>query len=269
MVSIFKMICQYCGNEFESYLSEIKNGRGKFCNKKCYSKSMGTKVKRICKQCGENFKVNPSNIKRGGGKFCSSGCSNNFRKTRIKKICQQCGEKFETIPSLIKIGKGKFCSDKCFNNSMKNKVKKICQQCKTKFEIWPCEIKKGNGKFCSNKCKYIGNSGENNYLWKGGSKIYPIIWTKELRKRIRDRDNNRCMRCGRAREEFKHALSVHHIDADKNNCDKTNLISLCDHIKGSCHGLTRGKEEYFTEGFRNLLKRNYGYKYKKEVKQKW
>ena len=63
-----------------------------------------------------------------------------------------------------------------------------------------------------------------------------------------------------------YTLSLHDAlpISDKDNCTLNNLMSLCDHVKGSCHGLTRGKEHLFAEGFRSMLKRCYGYKYEKE-----
>ena len=108
----------------------------------------------------------------------------------------------------------------------------------------------------------IGIGGKNSYNWQGGksNNPYPKNW-KKIAKEIRARDNNRCMRCGKGREEFKHVLSVHHIDADKLNINPNNLISLCDHVKGSCHSLTRGKEKIYAKGFRSMLRRCHGYKY--------
>ena len=114
--------------------------------------------------------------------------------------------------------------------------------------------------YCSDECKKIVMKEGGYSIWIAKNQ-YPIEWTEELRKSIRDRDNNRCMRCGRPREELKHSLSVHHIDADKNNCSLNNLISLCDGIKGSCHSLTRGKEYLFVKGFCSMLSRAYGYEY--------
>lgn len=117
--------------------------------------------------------------------------------------------------------------------------------------------------YCSEKCKEIVIKEGGYFVWIEKNK-YPIEWTAELKQTVRDRDNNCCMRCGKAKGDFKCALSIHHIDADKKNCNLNNLISLCDHINGSCHGLTRGKEQLFKEEFRTLLKRLYNYKYKEE-----
>ncbi len=166
-------------------------------------------------------------------------------------------------PSDIKNGGGNYCSHICQEIAKRNKVKIICEVCGKEKEIIPSIVKRGDGKYCSLKCRQIAQRGEKSHFWKGGisNNSYPRTWTKGLRNLIRDRDNNRCIRCNRAREEFKQALSIHHIDADKDNCNPQNLITLCDHVSGSCHGLTRGKEELFAKGFRNILTRLYGYEY--------
>jgi 5-methylcytosine-specific restriction endonuclease McrA len=114
-------------------------------------------------------------------------------------------------------------------------------------------------KYCSMDCRNIGMLGKNNCSWKGGKSFepYPITWTNQFKKSIRDRDNNKCMRCGRAREEFNRALDVHHIDGIKENTFEENCITLCI----PCHNLTKGKEEFFAEGFYNMLKRLYEYEH--------
>lgn len=65
---------------------------------------------------------------------------------------------------------------------------------------------------------------------------YPPEWTYVLRDAIRARDDYRCKRCGRTvAEEVRlgllPTLSVHHIDYDKYNCSRRNLITLC----SDCH----------------------------------
>jgi len=64
--------CQYCGRTINVFPSRIKDGRGKYCSKKCYQR--GGKVKRICQICGREFMAYPSLVKSGGGKYCSATC---------------------------------------------------------------------------------------------------------------------------------------------------------------------------------------------------
>lgn len=258
-----KITCEVCGKMKEVIPSRTKNGGGKYCSKKCAGISYKKKIKITCEVCGKIKEFKLSDIKNGGGKYCSYKCMRIAHITRVKIICKVCGEEFEVVPSDIERGGGKYCSRKCYGiASTKERIIKICETCGKIIKLRPLVIENGRGKYCSLECAGIANSGENNSNWQGGKsfEIYPKGW-KQVKKEIRIRDNNRCMRCGRAREEFKRALSVHHIDADKSNINFNNLITLCDHVSGSCHGLTRGKEELFAEGFRSILKRLYGYEY--------
>lgn len=62
---------------------------------------------------------------------------------------------------------------------------------------------------------------------------YPIEFNEELKKRIRKRDNYQCQGKGCTMTEEEHlimygrVLEVHHINYDKMNCKKENLITTC------------------------------------------
>ena len=170
----------------------------------------------------------------------------------------------------LKIIEKKYCENN--KDRIKIRVKKYREENKEKVKIQnkkynekrkkkECIIcgKPAPDKYCTTKCMGIGQSGENSIRWKGGQKDYPSSWTLIFKKSIRDRDNNKCMRCGRPREVFNRALCVHHIDADRMNTTLENCISLCD----VCHRLTIGREEFFAEGFRNMLRRFYRSSYEK------
>jgi len=64
---------------------------------------------------------------------------------------------------------------------------------------------------------------ENNSNWKGGLSFedYSLEWTEALKESIRKRDNYECAIC------YKSGKDVHHIDYNKQNCNKENLITLC------------------------------------------
>lgn len=74
--------------------------------------------------------------------------------------------------------------------------------------------------FCSKGCALRSRS-------IGGE--YDDTFTYTLRKRIRERDQNRCRICGQGRKP--RGLVIHHLDYDKQNSDERNLITLC----RSCH----------------------------------
>jgi len=87
--------------------------------------------------------------------------------------------------------------------------------------------------------------------------LYPEEWHIGLKRKIRKRDNQVCMNCGIHREKLKRALSVHHIDYNKELCISENLISLCN----KCHSLTNTNRPHWTKFFQSLLAERYGYKY--------
>lgn len=93
--------------------------------------------------------------------------------------------------------------------------------------------------------------GKKNPNWKGGiyKNKYPTAFNKDLKYRIRERDNFICQLCGITEEEhqlkIRRALSVNHIDFDKNNCNENNLNTLC----LSCNGKVNSNRCYWTEYF--------------------
>ena len=84
----------------------------------------------------------------------------------------------------------------------------------------------------------LAQRGEKAHWWLGGLSLkgYGIGWTKTLREEIKRRDNYTCQECKTEERE----LSVHHIDYNKDNNQKENLISLC----RKCHTQTN-----FNRGF--------------------
>jgi len=71
--------------------------------------------------------------------------------------------------------------------------------------------------------------GDKNPRWNGGVSFlpYPFQFNKELKERIRKRDNYTCQLCRIPQSELVRKLDVHHIDYDKENLANSNLISLC------------------------------------------
>ncbi|MCK9370949.1 NUMOD3 domain-containing DNA-binding protein [Candidatus Dojkabacteria bacterium] len=87
--------------------------------------------------------------------------------------------------------------------------------------------------------------GEKASNWKGGKSFepYSVDWNNTLKRSIRERDKYICQLC--TLPQGDEALSVHHIDYNKLNCNPTNLITLC----RSCHTKTNGKRDYWTNYF--------------------
>ena len=87
--------------------------------------------------------------------------------------------------------------------------------------------------------------GEKGFGWKGGIsfKPYSINWNRELKEKIRKRDNYLCQMCG------QYGNFVHHIDYDKKNCNSQNLMILCH----KCHSKTNYNREYWLNYFKGRL----------------
>lgn len=96
--------------------------------------------------------------------------------------------------------------------------------------------------------------GENSGTWKGGKsfELYSPLFNFKLKEEIRKRDNFRCCECGSPQDESIRRLEVHHIDENKKNNDKSNLISLCK----SCHRKVHNSKNDWKIYFYNILKEN-------------
>jgi len=57
---------------------------------------------------------------------------------------------------------------------------------------------------------------------------------RELKEKIRKRDNHTCQDCGKIQKENDKKLDVHHIDGNDTNNIEKNMITLCQ----SCHWKT-------------------------------
>lgn len=187
------------------------------------------------------------------GRFLKGFTSPN--REGLTSSCLNCGKVFNTIKAKLKVGKGKFCSQTCSNRywaDKKIKGNSICIECGDGYHA-----KGTRQRFCSHRCwhKYrVDNSltpfsrGKRHINWCGGisNKPYPVDWTNTLRISIRERDMYTCQICGELQGDT--ALSIHHIDYNKENCNIDNLISLC----RSCHNKTNHNREYWIKYFGGL-----------------
>lgn len=74
--------CVICGNLFHEIPARIRDGRGKYCSRKCRSTAEWIDLK--CKRCGKEFKRRKSWIKNldrlGLGSYCSRKCQIPYSK---------------------------------------------------------------------------------------------------------------------------------------------------------------------------------------------
>lgn len=98
------------------------------------------------------------------------------------------------------------------------------------------------------------HKGDKHPNWKGGLSLnlYPTEFNKELKLKIRTRDNFTCCLCGITErehlEELNRVLCVNHIDFNKSNCIESNLNTLC----LRCNIKINREREYWTEYFNNI-----------------
>lgn len=97
-------------------------------------------------------------------------------------------------------------------------------------------------------------SGNLSHAWIDGRSFLPYCnkFNKELKERIRERDNKTCQLCGERENGSK--LSVHHVHYDRENCNP-DLILLCRSCNTKVNTHRDYWEVYFTEALskRGLL----------------
>ncbi len=105
-------------------------------------------------------------------------------------------------------------------------------------------------------------SRKEHYNWQGGKSFEPygLEFNKELREKIKQRDNFTCQLCNDRITESRRIknnpskkwLTVHHIDYNKQNNKPENLLTLC-HF---CNISVNSSREEWTKHFQNInLKR--------------
>ena len=71
---------------------------------------------------------------------------------------------------------------------------------------------------------------------------YPPSWTKAYRDEFRRQRGDKCERCDRPHDAAHgYALTIHHLDNNKSNCEEWNLAALCQR----CHLHIQGKVNMF------------------------
>ena len=76
---------------------------------------------------------------------------------------------------------------------------------------------------------------------------YPKDWN-EIGDRVRAEAKGVCIRCGHAHDPVNgYALTVHHFDGNKSNCEWWNLMSLCQRCHLKVQGRVNPEIHYFLE----------------------
>jgi 5-methylcytosine-specific restriction endonuclease McrA len=203
-------------------------------------------VEATCRQCGQTFTRFASQVRhRGPAKFCSTVCQVAYKRRRPRwRECKHCGERFdlsqrdERDPS-----RGKFCSRICYIDHRRadrsRRISLTCAQCGDTFERPAAWVRKGSANtYCSDACARLARRRGARLPNRG------VAW-RELAERIRERDENCCVRCGQPEPSTKR-LNVDHIvparlllDAPEIADDPGNLASLCT----ACHAIKTHRYE--------------------------
>jgi hypothetical protein len=194
----------YCGNKIHAHTALYGTGR---CSD-CFHKTPHKKDCR-CSYCLKKGKDNPN--WRGGGKVY---------------YCKNCNKPLRSGKAFRKINTG------------------LCRSCCHKFLIG-----KNNPSYRLEVRKKISKSkyGSKNPAWQGGISYLPYSYkfTEKLKEKIRERDKFICVGCGKHEEsEISNngrKLTIHHINYNKMDCNKSNLVSVCT----SCNIKANANRDYW------------------------
>lgn len=124
------------------------------------------------------------------------------KKPKIKKTCKRCHISFEVHE--YRKNTANYCSKNCWRN--RSPIQK-CLNCKKPFKLTV-----DNKKYCCKQCVFEHRKGPTAPAWKGGitkynNRLRAIAALKKWRKKVLERDNYQCQKCG-AKNIVLHA---HHI----------------------------------------------------------
>lgn len=200
----------------------------------------------LCFYCDKEVERGISN----GLKQKSCGCVD-FKGSNNGMYGKKHTEKAKIKQSISAKGKKR----KPFTNEHRQAMSEA-QKGKTKSEETRKKIKDGNkNRIPWNKGKKDIHSKEKNPNWQNGISFEPygIGFDDNVKQQVLERDNYTCQNPNCLRKSNK--LDCHHIDYNKQNNIKENLITLC----CSCHMKTSGKNKrnYFIEFYKNINMEKY------------
>jgi len=191
---------------------------------------------------------------------------------KFKFNCFYCQKLFLRYKSDTKNKKHLFCSKKCFGKwasktkSGRNSFNYIDGRYSRKYYCKCGKLIRYNAvlygsKLCKGcRLKELYKNPKNHPRWQGGisKKGYSYKFNESLRNFVRNRDNYTCQNCGMTEEEHlivrNRVLSIHHIDYNKQNCKKSNLITLCLTCNVKANSSRDYWFAYFTYLMENIIK---------------
>jgi 5-methylcytosine-specific restriction endonuclease McrA len=257
---MLKVICSLpsCNNEYYVSDADKKVGRGKYCSHKCYG------IDKRGKTLSEEHK---QNIGKATKKMWQDGV---FDAPHIREAYARRGRATKgstwTEEQKLRVSKrmkGKLPKHlhtlEVYEKSANAKRGKIMPE-ETKEKI---SVALKGREFSENHRNKLSEAhktrssdtylwGDKNPNWRGGisKRCYPNEF-RVIKSEIRERDNYTCQIC-RIKQTERSGV-IHHIDANKKNNDKTNLILLCRQCHGKVHAQNRTKNPII-RAFRSMLK---------------
>lgn len=153
------------------------------------------------------------------------------KRNGVKLKCLECNKDF--IARYKERNTRKYCCNKCSNKAKSNKIKVTCSFCGNDVHKPPSKLKnsKSGLYFCNRECK------ENAQKIGGIEEIQPNHYgtanpALTYRKQFNEKELV-CKRCGY--DEFSSSVDIHHIDHNRENNNKNNLIPLCSNCHKSLH----------------------------------
>jgi len=194
-----------------------------------------------CKTCDNIFHYKPSQCLR---KYCSKNCQ--YKNKEWRKI-QSINTSKILLGTKRRLGK-KFTKEQLINISNSLKGRKTWN--KNKTGIWNKE------QLVNISCTQRGIPIKqfDKFI---SFEPYNENFNRSFKIDIRKRDNYCCLLCKLHQEKNKEALSIHHINYDKQISIPANCCSLC----RSCHAKTNHNRKQWKQFFQSLLNERYNYQY--------
>ena len=183
----------------------------------------------------------------------------NFNNFKYGGSCPKCSRLNYWSMESIKLFALKY-NYKCISveYNVNAKLEFICPK-EHVFEMrWDTFYSGGRCPICKDINRSINFTGSGNPNWKGGitNDPYCEFWNDiDFKESIKIRDGYKCLNpyCfGKGKK-----LVIHHIDYDKKNCKKENLITVCN----SCNSMANYNREWHNGWYKAILYRRYCYKY--------
>lgn len=226
-------ICPVC--EKETSCRKSLYHEDKCCSRECANKLPKNKEKRnsskrtkiedmisfVCEYCGKTFYKTKGyvNGQLSHGmtiRFCSKECHNKGQSNKVKVNCSGCGKEMMVIPSKVDSNNEIFCSKEC---QLKHQnIEIICENCGKKVTTRRSRYLNGQ-KYCSRKCYGQAISKEYEVYSRLHNSLMRSSLYKTWRLHALQRDNYKCVECGRTDN-----LHVHHIHPLVYICRKYKFI---------------------------------------------